>query len=95
MKLATWLLAMLQPMLARVLTALGFSVVSVVGMQAVVGQLKTAIVDGMTGMPADLVNFALFAGVGTGIGIIFGAITTRLILWQAQQATQILGKNPG
>lgn len=95
MKLGTWILAMLEPMLAKILTSLGFSVLSIVGMEAVVGQLKDAIVSGMGSMPADMVNFALFAGVGTGIGIIFGAITTRLILWQAQQATQILGKNPG
>lgn len=95
MKLATWLLAMMEPLIARILVSLGFSVVTVVGMQAVVGQLKQSIISGMSSMPADLLNFALFAGVGTGLGIIFGAITTRLILWQAQQATQILGRNPG
>lgn len=95
MKIGTWLLALVQPFIARVLMSLGFSVVSIVGMSAVIDQLKQSIVGGVNGLPADMMNFFLFCGGGVGIGIIFGAIATRLMLWQIKNATQILGKNPG
>jgi hypothetical protein len=95
MKFGTFLLAMMQPLIARILTVLGFSVVSIVGMTAVVDQLKTSIVSGVTGLPADMGNFFLLCGGGVGIGIIFGAVATRMLLWQIKNATHILGKNPG
>jgi len=95
MKFSVFLLAMVQPLIARVLTALSLSVVSVVGMTAIIDQLKQSIVSGVTGLPADMANFFLFCGGGVGIGIIFGAVATRLMLWQLKNATQILGKNPG
>jgi hypothetical protein len=95
MKFGTFLLAMMQPLIARILTVLGFSVVSIVGMSAVIDELKQSIVGGVTGLPADMGNFFLLCGGGVGIGIIFAAVATRLMLWQIKNATQILGKNPG
>ena len=95
MKFSVFLLAMVEPLIGRILTALGFSVVSIVGMSAVIDQLKQSIVSGVTGLPADLGNFFLFCGGGVGVGIIFGAVATRLMLWQIKNASQILGKNPG
>lgn len=95
MKFGTFLLAMVQPLLAKILLSLGFSVVSIVGMQTVIGQFKQSIVTSANSMPVDMLNLVLFSGIGTGIGIIFGACTTKLLLWQIQSATSILGKNTG
>lgn len=95
MKFSVFLLAMVQPILARILLSLGLSVVSIVGMGAVVDQLKQSVISGVSGLPADMGNFFLLCGGGVGIGIIFGAVATRLMLWQIKNATQILGKNPG
>jgi hypothetical protein len=95
MPIATFIMAMLQPIIAKILLLLGLSVVTIVGLQSVVGQLKSSIVSSANSMPLDMLNFALFAGIGHGIGIIFGACTTKLILWQIQNATSILGKNSG
>jgi hypothetical protein len=41
-----------------------------------------------------MLNVFLLAGGGVGLGIIFGAMTTKLILWKIQQGTKILGVNP-
>jgi hypothetical protein len=95
MKIGTWLLSMLTPLAGRLLTALGFSVVSIVGMEAILSQLKTALMSGLGGLSADMFNLFLLAGGGQALGIITGALTTKLLLWQVQNATKILGVNPG
>ena len=95
MKLGTWLFSLVSPMLGRILTALGFSVVSILGMEAMLAQLKASLVSGIGGMSADMFNLFLLAGGGQALGIITGALTTKLLLWQVQNATKILGVNPG
>lgn len=95
MKLGTWLLAMMQPLIGRILAALGFSVVTITGFELVIDQLKNMVRDGINTLPADMLNLFLYAGGGQGLGMILGAITTKLLLWQVQRATQILGRNPG
>ena len=37
----------------------------------------------------------LLAGGGKALGIIMGAVTTKVLLWQIGNATKILGVNPG
>lgn len=93
MKLGTWLLAMMQPLIAKIMMTLGFSLVSIVGMDAVLTSLKSSFVTSFNSMPAVWVEFALYLWIGKGIGIIFGALTTKLLLWSVQNATSLLGKN--
>lgn len=94
MKLGTWLLSMAEPLLAKVLLALGFSVVSIVGVEATFSMLRDNFVSSMNAMPADWLNFALYLWMGKGLGIIFGAMATKLMLWSVQNATSLLGKSP-
>ncbi|MCS4511932.1 DUF2523 family protein [Xylophilus ampelinus] len=95
MKLGTWLLAMVQPMLAKILLSLGFSLVTIVGMDVVIGQMRDMVAGNVNALPADILNVFLLAGGGKGLGIIFGAIATRLLLWQITSATKLLGVNNG
>lgn len=95
MKLGTFILSLLQPALARILTALGFSVVSIVGMDAIFEQMKSQLAMNLSSMPVAALQMILLAGGGTAIGIVLGAIATKLLLWKAAQATRILGVNPG
>lgn len=94
MKLGTWLLSMMQPLLAKILMMLGFSVVSIVGMDSLLSAMKSTIVSNINSMPVVWLEFALYLWIGKGIGIIFGACTTKLMLWSIQNATSMLGKNP-
>lgn len=94
MNLGVWIVSLVQPLLSRILVALGFSVVSIVGMDAIFTQLKAKLTANFLALPVDMLNVFLLAGGGVGLGIIFGAMTTKLILWKIQQGTKILGVNP-
>lgn len=95
MKFGTFLVSLMQPLLAKILLSLGFSVVSILGMEALLSQLKQSMLGSTNSMPADALALFLLAGGGKAIGIVFGALTTKLMLWQVQRSTQILGKNTG
>jgi hypothetical protein len=79
------------PLAARVLLALGFSVVSVVGVTAALDQLKTLFLSQLQLVAASGLQLALLSGVGVGFGLIFGAIAFRMALWQIANTTRILG----
>lgn len=94
MKFGTFLLSLVQPMIAKILIALGFSIVSIVGVEASLNQVKALFVSSFMAMPADLVQLALYLWIGKAAGVIFGACATKLMLWSIQNATSLLGKNP-
>lgn len=95
MKIGTWLLSLIEPMLAKLLLSLGFSVVSIVGMDAILLGIKNQFIADFNSMPADWLNFALYLWIGKGLGIIFGALATKLMLWSAQNATSIMSRSNG
>lgn len=94
MKFGVFLLALVEPILAKLLIALGFSVVSIVGVDAALGTVKGLIVSNLSGL-GGIIDFALYMWLGKGLGIIFGACATKLMLWNIQNATKILGKANG
>jgi len=94
MKFGTFLLAMVEPLIAKILIALGFSVVSIVGVDAALNAVK-ALVIGNFNSAGSILSFALYIWIGKGLGIIFGACATKLALWNIQNATAILGKANG
>lgn len=94
MGFGTFLLSLVTPLLGRILFSLGFSVVTIAGMTAVVAQVRDMFITQVNSMPADMLNLFLFAGGGVGFGMIMGAITTRITIWTIQNGTKILGKNP-
>lgn len=93
MKFGTWLLAMMQPLIAKIMVSLGFSVVSIVGLQAALSGLKSQFTASINSLPADMISLFMIGGGGIACGIIFGAMTTKILLWQIQSATRILGVN--
>lgn len=95
MKFGTWLFTLISPAIGRILTALGFSIVSIAGMEIIFSQLKTGLIAGLGGISADMFNVFLLAGGGQALGMITGALATRLMLWQVQNSMKILGVNPG
>jgi hypothetical protein len=95
MGLAGFLLALVQPIVARVLVALGFSLVTYVGMDVMMGQVTAAALAAWGALPANLLLLAGLAGIGQGLAIIFGAIATRVLIWQLTKSTRMLMSNPG
>ncbi len=94
MKFGVFLLALVEPIIAKLLIALGFSVVSIVGVDAALGTVKGMIVGNLSGL-GGIIDFALYLWLGKALGIIFGACATKLMLWNIQNATKILGKANG
>jgi len=82
---------MVKPLAAKLLMALGFQVVTISGMVATIATLKGTFMSHIGAVPAAGMQLALLGGAGEAIGIIFGAIATRIALWQIQQGTKILG----
>jgi len=93
MKIGTFILSLVQPLIARVLAVLGLSVVTIVGTNQVLQALRDQLQRSFTGLPVDMLNLFLLAGGGLAMGMILGAIATRFLLWQIQRSTQILGRN--
>jgi hypothetical protein len=93
MPFAQLLLALVQPILARILVSLGFAVVSFVGMELLMNQMISTVQNAWGGLPASILQLAGLAGIGQGLGIIFGAVLTRVMIWQLQKSTRILGAN--
>lgn len=89
--IGTWLAGMMQPLVARIMIALGLNMVSIVGVDTAIGQLKVLVLQRFGEVPAVGLQMALLGGLDTAIGMIFGAITFRLVLWQAQNSMKLLG----
>lgn len=94
MKAGTWLVSLIQPLLAKILTVLGFSVVSIVGFEAALGTVRGLVVSNFNAA-GSVIDFALYLWIGKGLGVVFGACATKLALWQIQNGTRILGKGNG
>lgn len=89
--LASFLLAMVTPLLGRILVALGFSVVTFVGMEAMIGALIGRMQSGWGGLPGDVVGLIGLAGGGEALSIICGAALTRVAIWQLTRAVRLMG----
>ena len=89
-----FLLSLVQPIVARVLVALGFSVVSFVGMDLLMDQMIAKAQGAWGGLPVAILQLAGLAGIGQGLSIVFGAVLTRIMIWQLQKSRRILGANP-
>lgn len=94
MKFGVFLLALVEPIIAKLLIALGFSVISIAGVDVALGTVKGMIVGNLSGL-GGIIDFALYLWLGKALGIIFGACATKLMLWNIQNATKILGKANG
>lgn len=88
---ALWLAALLPSLVGRVLFALGMGVATLTGFTLAWDTLKNIIITNFQGIPADITALIGLAGVGTGLGIIFGAITARVAFAALLSAKKIVG----
>lgn len=90
MGFAQLLMAMVSPLVARVFLALGLSMVSFVGMDLLMNQVIAHAQNAWGGLPAGILQLAGLAGIGQALGIIMGAVLTRVMIWQLSRSTRIL-----
>lgn len=92
MKLGTWLLALAQPLVARILIALGMTITTLTGVTVAYSTLKTSMQDSLNSVPAAAMQLAALAGAPEGVAMVLGAITFVIALWTTTSATKILFK---
>lgn len=86
--IAAWLMAMVVPLLGRVMLALGASLVTYTGITEGVQLLIDYSTSAYQGLPSTIAGLAGLAGVGEGLGLILAAIVARASLWALTQSTQ-------
>jgi hypothetical protein len=69
------LTSVLSSVVVRIFLALGIGIMSYSGLQVVLDKLKNWVSATMSGMPSDMYNLGLMAGLGVALGYIFGAYT--------------------
>jgi uncharacterized membrane protein YccF (DUF307 family) len=79
------------PITARVLAALGMSVITLGGASLVVGQVRDLIVTHLAGGVLDALMLAGLAGAWDALGMVFGAVTFTVTMFGLTKAVRIVG----
>ena len=91
MTIAAFLVAMVGPMLARMLTALGVSLVTMAGLVAATAALKATLISQLGSLPGDGLQLAGLFGIWTAVGLALGSITF-VITWRTTTGFMALAK---
>lgn len=92
MNFAAFLASMAAPLVARVLMALGFSVITVTGVTIAVQQLKDLVVNAFGDAPVSILQLGGLLGAWQGLGMLFGAITFAVTLRGLTSLSGWIGK---
>lgn len=79
--LTDWLLAMMQPMIVRMMMSLGLSVTTIKGVDTAFEQTRGYIQSAVNSMPAAVLQLAGLFGVDTALSWILGAMAFALSLY--------------
>lgn len=80
-----------KPITARVLLALGFSVVTVTGVALSVSTVKGLVLSSLGTAPMAALQLAGLMGVWEAGGLVFGAMTWCVSFWTLTSATKLIG----
>lgn len=89
------LMGLAVPMTGRILLALGFSVVTVAGVQAAWGALKSQMQSAAGSLPGDIAQLLGLGGVWWALGTVLGACSFVVALWGLTSATKLIGVSAG
>lgn len=89
MGLLAALASLAAPLVARILLAVGFSVVTYAGMDAAVSAARSQLMQYLNGAPAAGLQIAGLAGVWEGLGMVFGSISFTVAWWALTKAVRI------
>lgn len=86
--LAAWLLGLVVPIARKALVALGIGTVTYAGMDLIMDQIQSAVINSIGGMPAAAAKVAAIFGFQQSVGILLAAITTRMAMTQLTKWTK-------
>lgn len=81
MTLVTFIMSLIGPIAARVLSAFGLSMIVLTGLSVAADSLKSLVTSNLSGMPLAVIQLGGLFGIWTCVGLIFGAITF-VITWR-------------
>ncbi len=79
------------PIVARVLLALGFSVVTITGVSLAWGTVKDGIVSNLSAQAGAYVQLAGLGGCWIALGAIIGAMSFAVAFWALTSSVKIMG----
>ncbi len=85
------LAALAQPILARVLLALGFSVVTTTGVNLIISKIQDLVLVNLGNGVEAALQLAGLAGVWTGLGMVWGSVNFALAYWSMSKAVRLVG----
>lgn len=85
MTMGAFLAAAAGPLAKRVMSALGFGVVTFVGVSAALNQVLDLARSAWAGIPGDIAVYIAMSGANTALAIIAGAAVTRVALMQLKR----------
>lgn len=91
MPLAVWLLALVGPLVKKVLLALGVGVVSYAGLHLLGSQINAAVLGAWGGVGGSILQILSLAGIPEAIGITLGAINARIALIAVNKFGKVAG----
>lgn len=94
MPLATFLLSLIGPLAIRALLALGIGTLTFTGVTVALNGLIGIAQSNWAGVPSDVLALASIAGIPEAIGIVCGAMVSRVSMWAASSATKFVLKAP-
>lgn len=92
MNWATWALALVGPVVARAVIALGFTAVTFSGVELAANQLVAMAQANWSSMPLAVLQLASLSGIPEFLGMTFGAFVARLAMWAAVGASRYVFK---
>lgn len=89
--LTNWLMAMVQPVVVRIMASLGLSVVTFKGVDTAFDQARSYVMGAVNSFPATVLNMMGLFGIDTGLALILGAISFALTLWALRKTFGFFG----
>ena len=91
MSIAAFLVAMVGPLLARIIASLGISLITLTGATIALSTLKSTITSNIGAVPSDVMGIAGLMGIWQAIGIVLGAMTF-CVTWKGTTGFMALAK---
>lgn len=92
MNLASFLIGLVGPLMARWLASAGLSLVVLTGLSAAAQSLRDQILNNLSGMPQDALLLGGLLGVWEALAIVLGAVTF-CITWASTKGFWTLAKS--
>lgn len=92
MNAASFILAMVGPVAIRLLVALGFTAVTFTGVTLTVDALVVYAQNSWSSVPTTILQLSTLSGIPEFLGLIFGAIAARMLMWASLGASKYVFK---